>query len=191
MELGGEKAMSVRKAARSLVAGLTASLLTLFSVSAWAGYSSQSIPPCMDKKQVLPINNEEVLQWKQGTHNQFTARAHVSGQITRRFPNQTGHAHFEIKLGPGADDTLEVIYNLEFGALPKLQAGMTVEACGDYITSIAQSGSYPPSPSGAIIHWVHKANGKGHDSGYLVIDGKLYGYRSGLLFPIGEAVFAN
>ena len=53
---------------------------------------------------------------------------------------------------------------------------MSIEACGDYITSTAQSGPYPPSPDGAILHWVHmNPAGRGHDAGFLAINGTLYG----------------
>ena len=53
-----------------------------------------------------------------------------------------GHHHFEISLGPDAQDTLEVVYNEGFGATPSIQVGDQIEACGDYITSFAQGGGY-------------------------------------------------
>jgi hypothetical protein len=131
----------------------------------------------MDHGRPLPVNNAQVLQWKTSTPNQFLARGHVIGRIEQIYTDQSGHNHFSIQIGPNSNQMLEVIYNVEFGALPNLAIGMQVEACGDYITSNAQAGPYPPSPAGAIIHWVHyNPSGHGHDSGFLVIDGSLYGY---------------
>lgn len=140
-------------------------------------FSSDAVPPCMARGQAIPVNNAQALKWKTSTANQYTARSHILGRVVKVYPNQTDHNHFSIQIGSGARDTIEVIYNIEFGQLPRMAVGMEVEACGDFINSFAQSGPYPPSPDGAIIHWVHyNPNGKGHDSGYLVIDGMLYGY---------------
>ncbi|MGK5090317.1 DUF3465 domain-containing protein [Bdellovibrionota bacterium FG-2] len=165
-----------------LLAGLSL-LLTSYawSTSFDSTTIADAIPNCMSGTKVLENNNEQVLIWKSNTANQFLARAHVAGPITRLFADKNGHNHFEIQLGTGTDETLEVIYNKSFGTLPKLHLGMEVEACGDYITSTAQAGSYPPSPDGAIIHWIHRnPSGHGHDSGYLAIDGTLYGQGNGI-----------
>lgn len=113
---------------------------------------------------------------KQSTPNQYLARAHVEGVVRQIYPEKNGHTHFEIALGPNPGDTLEVIYNSSFGSLPELDVGLKVEACGDYITSYASTHMYPASPDGAIIHWVHgNPSGHGHPSGFLVIEGVLYG----------------
>ncbi|HAR42465.1 MAG TPA: hypothetical protein DCS07_07510 [Bdellovibrionales bacterium] len=145
--------------------------------------ANAALPPCMDGKEQLSIDNEQVLDWKSNTANQFLGRARVQGPITKLYPDRNNHAHFVIKLGPKPGDTLEVVYNYNFGKLPRLQPGMQVEACGDYITSTAQSGNYAPSPDGAIIHWVHKnPKGRGHESGYVVIDNVLYGWKVGERF---------
>jgi hypothetical protein len=147
----------------------------LITQSAWA-FADGEIPACKAYNRDLPINNDQVLHWKRTTKNQFQERGHVKGPVVDTFTDKNRHEHFEIKLGKKDDDTLEVIYNQEFGALPTIQLGMEVEACGDYITSTAQAGPYPPSPSGAIIHWVHfSPKPARHPHGYLVIDGKLYG----------------
>lgn len=140
---------------------------------------SKGIPDCMAGGKVLPIDNQQVVQWKASTPNQYKNRAHVNGPVTRLYPDHSGHTHFEISIGNAATDTLEVIYNDEFGALPQMRVGMSVEACGDYITSTAQSGPYPASPDGAIIHWIHKNPHQGHDDGYVAVDGTLYGQGSG------------
>ncbi len=140
------------------------------------GAFAEAIPECMDGARALPIDNAQVLEWKTTTPNQYLGRARVKGHVVRIFPDRNGHDHFEIKIGPNANDTLEVVYNESFGALPGIQVGTEVEACGDYITSIAET-EYPISPSGAIIHWVHgNPRNKGHAHGYLIIGGKLYGF---------------
>ena len=142
-----------------------------------AGFSADTtIPDCLAGGLPLANNNVQVLQWKTSTNNQYRNRGHVTGTIEQVYPNKNGHAHFEIQMGETATDNLEVIYNESFGALPELKVGMNIEACGDYITSTAQSGPYPASPTGAIIHWIHRSPDlKKHDSGYLAIDGALYG----------------
>ncbi len=151
-------------------------MLALFlAPAAWAGKSASSVV-CMANGQALAINNDKVLQWKASTPNQYHDRGHVSGPVMRVFDDRPGHTHFEIQIGKSPNDVLEVVYNTEFGQLPDIQVGMQVEACGDYITATAKAGPYPPSPSGAIIHWVHtNPSGRGHDSGFLIIDGVLYG----------------
>jgi hypothetical protein len=142
----------------------------------WADDRPLAAPECPAYGHDLPLNNEQVLHWKRTTNNQFQERAHVEGQIVRLFPDATGHHHFEIQIGHGGADTIEVIYNEDFGKLPPLRKGVEVEACGDYITAKAQSGPYPPSPAGAIVHWVHaNPDGKGHPPGFLVVDGALCG----------------
>jgi hypothetical protein len=134
-------------------------------------------PDCVGEDQKrLSVDNGQVLTWKAKTPNQFKARALVQGEIVRVFPDRNDHNHFEIKIGPNAKDVLEVIYNHAFGDLRDTRVGMTVQACGDYITSIAQSGPYPASPSGAIIHWVHFNPREGaHPHGFVIIDGELFG----------------
>ena len=137
-------------------------------------------PACLETNgQVIPVIDDQVIKWKTTTPNQYLARAHISGIIQKLYPMRSGHAHFSIKIGPAANDTIEVIYNVSFGALPTLAAGMQVETCGDYITSTAQSGSYQASPDGAIIHWIHKAMNNRHLSGYLAINGVTYGLLNG------------
>lgn len=154
----------------------------LFSValSISAAFGADQIPPCMVKTQVLPVNNEQVLQWKTTTDNQFTARGHVVGSVTQVFPDRNHHNHFEIKIGKNSSDVIEVVYSQDFGSLPNIVPGMNIEACGDYITSSGPTPAYPASPSGALVHWVHRSNGK-HENGYVVINGKLYGYGHGAL----------
>gem|GEM_PF-567094 len=134
-------------------------------------------PDCHDdNRRSLQVDNGQVVTWKAKTPNQFKARAYVQGEVVRLFPERNSHDHFEIQIGPNPKDVLEVIYNKSFGDLRDVRPGMTVAACGDYITSTAQSGPYPASPSGAIIHWVHfNPREGGHPHGFLIIDGELFG----------------
>lgn len=140
-------------------------------------YSSASMamtPECLDERlNVLPINNSRVIQLKANTPNEYLTRAHVKGIIGKVYQNTTGHARFEVIIGSRPTDTIEFVYNEDFGELPELKAGFIAEACGDYITSNKQA-KYPPSPNGAIIHWIHKSNGR-HLSGFIMINNKLYG----------------
>jgi hypothetical protein len=142
--------------------------------------TSGDSPECQGDNGPIPVNNAQVLQWKTSTPNQFLGRAHVQGVLTQVYPDETGHNHFEITMGGVSSDTVEIVYDMDFGQLPNLQVGMQVEACGDFINSYAQAGHYAPSPDGAIIHWVHRTNGDGnHAAGYLILDGTLYGQGGG------------
>ncbi len=137
---------------------------------------ADSAPQCLAYGWNLPVNNSQVLHWERTTPNQFQERAHIQGTLIQIYPSQNGHDHIQVQIGNSPDQTIEVIYNEDFGATPSLYVGMSVEACGDYITSTAQSGPYPPSPDGAILHWVHlNPRGRGHDPGFLVLDGTLCG----------------
>ena len=160
------------------VLGLGFALFTAsFSIgNAWA---FGPVPECLGQDhEQLSINNNQVIQWRESTKDQFHSRALVQGVITNVYPEKTGHAHFAINLDHVAAGDIEIIYNQEFGHLPVLQPGMTVVACGDYIT--AGPRSRLPSPMGAIIHWVHynpgDRDGGVHPHGYLVINGQPYGF---------------
>ena len=137
------------------------------------------VPVCLDKTGVvLPADDDQVIQLKATTANLYLERAHVTGIIEALYPNQNGHAHFSLRIGTGPKDTLEIIYNVEFGALPTLATGMQVEACGDFINQFAVGGGYQPSPDGAILHWIHQSNSRNHQSGYVAINGVTYGLLS-------------
>ncbi|MGK5089524.1 hypothetical protein WDW86_18385 [Bdellovibrionota bacterium FG-2] len=143
--------------------------------SAASSWAASETPECMASGRAIAVDNGQVLKWKGTTPNQFLGRAYVEGTVTTVYPDRNGHEHFAIKIGNEPNDMLEVVYNNEFGEMPTPTVGMKVEACGDYITSTEQTEAYPPSPVGAIIHWVHKSPSK-HDSGFVVLDGTLYGY---------------
>jgi len=164
----------------------------LISVSVFASFAYADAPlsqddpsqassmDCMGSDGAIPIDNQAVLSLKTSTPNQYLARAHVSGTIGQVYADEHGHNHFELLLGPGPTDTIEIVYNISFGELPGLQSGMSAEACGDFINSDAATSQYPESPDNAIMHWVHRnPKGRGHASGFVVIDGQLYGQGDG------------
>jgi hypothetical protein len=143
-------------------------------------FASGGVPACNGGRTLAPVvpiglSNTQVLRWKLTTPNQFLARALVDGQLVRVLPQETGHAHFEIQIGPNPTDLLEVVYDLQFGPLPPLRIGSVVVACGDYITATATVGPLPPSPAGAIIHWIHASDSRTHANGFLIIDNVEYG----------------
>jgi hypothetical protein len=138
--------------------------------------AADTVPDCLSHGQVISIDNAKVLNWKSNTKNQYHDRGHVIGNLLYIYPDHSGHYHFQVQIGENNKDTIEVIYNENFGKIQKPELGSRFEACGDYITSNAPGAGQPASPDGAIIHWVHKSpNTKSHDSGYVVINGVLYG----------------
>jgi hypothetical protein len=148
-------------------------IILISSVLTPNSYASSVDETCLDHGKPLDIINDKVLEWKSTTQNAFMSRARIEGTVDSVFPDHSGHRHFSLKIGAGTNDHIEVIYNLSFGNLPVPALGSTVEACGDYITSIAQTGSYPPSPDGGIIHWVHRSP-HGHEAGYVILNGVKY-----------------
>jgi hypothetical protein len=157
-------------------------LVIAMNFVAWFAHAD-SMPDCMAKGQSLAVNNAQVINWKSTTQNQFQSRGHIQGQLTKVYPDHSGHHHFEVQIGSNPNDTIEVIYNEAFGAIPTIAPGVEVEACGDYITSNKATGSYPASPDGAILHWVHQAPNAGHESGYVAINGVVYGQGAGNAGP--------
>jgi hypothetical protein len=142
-------------------------------------FSAELPPECISDGKAISINNETVLNWKKSTPNQFHGRGRVEGAINAVYPDRNGHNHVQIVIGKGQTDTIEVVYNEDFGRLPKLAVGMQAEACGDYITSNAATDRYQASPDGAIVHWVHKNPNRssGHPNGYLMLDGFVFGQK--------------
>ncbi len=162
---------------------VTLSMACVF-LAAWAALAADPVPECPAFGKALPVNNEQVLHWKKNTPNQYRDRGNVMGPVVRVFADRNGHEHFEIQIGPEPTDVVEVVYNVQFGAVPEVKVGMMAQACGDYITSTAPAGPYLASPSGAIVHWVHmNPRGNKHDPGFMMLDGLLYGNRMGAPKP--------
>ncbi len=142
-------------------------------------------PSCMAKQKELAVNNSDVINWRKNSPNQFRARAHIVGSVIKTYPDHSGHQHFEMQIGNGTSDKIEIISNRSFGVIPNLKPGAAAEICGDYITSNATAGSFPASPDGAIVHWVHRSpQPRSHESGYVMIDGVLYGQGQGKGYSI-------
>jgi len=158
-------------------------LVTSIIFSTFNLFAADTVPTCMASGQTLNVNNDQVINWKNTTANQFHSRAHIKGKLVTLYPDHSGHHHMEVLIGPNNQDTVEVIYNVAFGQMPTLNPGAMIEACGDFITAKSQSGPYPASPDGAIVHWVHKAPNSGHESGYVVVDGVVCGQNTGSASP--------
>lgn len=150
---------------------------------AFPAVADDALPPCMDTGRSLKVINQLVAKWKTSTRNEFMSRARVTGVLSKIYGTKGDHAHFQIELD-NTNTTLEVVYNLEFGRLPRLAVGMEIEACGDYITSY-RAARYPPSPDGALIHWIHRSNSR-HEHGYLAVDGRLFGQGAGTRSRLAE-----
>ncbi len=139
----------------------------------------QSFPNqhCYSGSDIIEIDNEQVVFWKKAEKNQFRARAHVYGKVSRVFGVRGGdHVHFEIQIGPATRDVLEVVYNTEFGRI-QVAPGMDAQVCGDFINAFERNGYYSASPSGAIIHWVHERRGAStHDEGFVILEDHLFGH---------------
>jgi hypothetical protein len=159
-------------------------LITAFGMVCAGNFAFAQSLPCLTRGAEIAVDNQQVLNWKNTTRNQFHARGHIEGTIRQIFSDHSGHHHYEVGIGPGADDTVEVIYNEDFGGVPQVRAGSTIEACGDYITSNAPSGHFPASPDGAILHWVHMSPSlQRHDSGFIILDGVVCGQDAGAAGP--------
>jgi hypothetical protein len=168
---------------KRLLALVLASYLLILAPGAFAGMENGGLPECTDVQgDPIQENNEQVLGWKKTTPNQFHGRGFITGMLVEVLADRADHLHLDVYigqngLGAGWDNDIEIVYNQAFGKVTgPLKPGMEITACGDYITSTRQSGRYPPSPVGVIIHWIHKSPRPAkHVSGFLVIDGRLYG----------------
>lgn len=159
-------------------------LSILFSIvfassGAHAFLAGAKTPVCLEGGDELSIDNSRVLRFKTEQKNQFLARAYVEGKVISQPERHGDHDRFSISLGKGPTDTLEVIYNSDFGSLPTVRVGDSVSVCGDFINSFARAGNYPPSPDGAIIHWVHYNPGdrsRKHEHGFIQFGADLVGF---------------
>lgn len=162
--------------------------VSFFASPAHAFLPNAKMPACLDGPDEMRIDNQRVLDMKRTTKNQYLDRAFVEGRVARMFNDQTGHDHFSIAIGPGQQDTIEIVYNQEFGSSPNFQIGDPIVVCGDYITANAKAGGYKPSPDGAIIHWVHfnpgtRSGSERHEHGFIMFGADLVGFDEA---PIGD-----
>ncbi len=150
----------------------------VISVSITLAGQTSKMPGCPGRNGQLPVNNEEILQWKGSTKVGWSERGHALGRIVEIYPDRNGHLHFSIQIGRNEEESLEIVYNESFGRVDDLRVGDKVQACGDYITANGKHKGYPPSPDGAILHWVHEnPRSGGHPSGFMMVNDRLFGYR--------------
>lgn len=139
------------------------------------------MPVCLHGPDELVVDNEKVIAWKNGTENQFKSRGFVTGRLEGEIRSEGDHFKFIIRIGPRPKDTLEVVYNKDFGSLPPITSETEITVCGDYITSFARGGGYDASPAGALIHWVHynpgtRNSSRLHEHGFIMFDSNLAGF---------------
>ena len=102
---------------------LTVLSVGVFTFSlAQAGFS----PPCMDDRgSSMNVNNQQVLNWKNSTPNQFKDRGYIQGTLVGVIQARPSHIHLDVFIGNngmgtrGRDTDIEVIYNQEFGEVPR------------------------------------------------------------------------
>jgi hypothetical protein len=167
----------------SILRSIVFAALGFFIVStpARAYLTNAKMPACLDGPDEMRVDNARVLKFKTTTPNQYLDRAFVEGNVTEAPDVKNGHDHFIISIGPDRGDTLEIIYNKEFGAMPEINVGDRVAVCGDYITSTQRAGRYDPSPAGAIMHWIHfnpgnRSGSARHEHGFVMIGSNLIGF---------------
>lgn len=133
---------------------------------------SFALPNCMDKKEILKVDNHAVLNYKEFMEKGFKVRALVSGVIVSEIENRQGHTHLEIDLDQDlktTDDRIEAVFSNQYGQLPTIAGGERTILCGDFIVD-------PYSPQKAIIHWLHQSPSvKKHDHGYMTVNDVIYG----------------
>lgn len=157
--------------------------LCLGLVTVSVAEANSRLPACNDERgRPMQVDNDRVIRLKKTTKNQYKDRALVTGVLVGVLQDRKSHLHLDVFLGEGLSGTgkesdIEVIYNKAFDHVDSrsLRPGMEVSACGDFINSFERAGRYPASPVGAILHWVHMAPRPPHQSGWLIIDGRLYG----------------
>lgn len=146
---------------------------TLFIILAVTTYSSWA-QTCFDKKNILELNESQLLTYREMTEHGFKARGHVEAIVVEQTENRQGHLHFIADLDEDLktlDDRLEIIYNQQYGEIDQVLPGQKFRACGDFIVD-----QY--SPTKAVLHWLHgnpnKKKNK-HEDGFLIIEGKAFG----------------
>jgi hypothetical protein len=140
-----------------------ASLLLTLAAPAWAAPT----PACPHPSgQELPINNEQVLQWKKNSKEVVRTRVHIKGKAVEEKRSKEGN-RISVKIGPDAGDMVEIFYNNKFSPKPTVKKGQEVQACGEFI--------YDGSNEHGIVHRVHTAKNPKVLPGFLVVQGKVYG----------------
>lgn len=138
-----------------------------FTVHAFA-----ELPICMDKKDHMEFNENQLLSWREFMDNKFTARGFIKGSVVGLIEDRQKHVHLEVDLDENFntdDDRIEVIYNTKYGKLSPTKMGDEVIACGDFVVDMFSSFR-------AVLHWLHTSPKPiSHEHGYLSINGVLFG----------------
>lgn len=162
--------LGVRMKKCGVIGGLVLSFVLIAASASAANY-----PSCFRKTNQMQLNNQEVIEWKTTTKNQYHDRGYVVGKVVQALVDRDTHLHLEINLDPSSNDRakhIEIVYNKEFGPIPAFHQGSEAVVCGDYITSNQATNQYPASPVGAIIHWIHMSPTPArHENGYMMLDG--------------------
>ena len=129
--------------------------------------------PCFDSDRKTQLGNSAdlVQKWKNSNDTNWH-RVNLTGVVTQRKPDQTGHSHFVIDINGDGIGDLEVIYQKDFGQMPSINAGLTVSVCGDFKVD-RQNFS-----SGSFVHWVHcnpRTRQPNHANGFIEMNGVTYG----------------
>lgn len=173
---------------QSILLSIVFSSVGFLVPSAHAYLPNAKMPVCLDGPNEMRIDNARVLKFKATTKNQYLDRGFVEGRVLETPDVQNDHDHFVISIGPGKRDTLEIVYNTEFGAMPPMKIGDPIVVCGDYITSIAKAGGYDASSEGAIMHWIHfnpgtRSSSSRHEHGFVMLGSNLVGFDEA---PLGD-----
>jgi hypothetical protein len=139
------------------------SFLLVLSTAAWAAPT----PPCPQATGAeLPINNEQVLEWKKSTAQAVRSRVHIKGKAVQEKKSKAG-SRIAVKIGPDKKDVVEIFYHGKFSPRPNVKKGQEVQACGEFI--------FDGSSEFGIVHRVHAAKNPKILPGFLVVQGKVYG----------------
>lgn len=130
---------------------------------------------CKSGDDVLPFNEGQVIEWLSSKgQKRFISRAHIQGIIVRMIEDRQNHIHLEVDMDTDLNtktDRVEVIFNTNFGTLPQFRPNDPIIACGDFVLD-----KY--SPLKGVIHWLHlNPKNKGHEHGFLVINGVMVGHK--------------
>lgn len=136
------------------------------------GLSSSRVPECLNyKNESMQFNENDLLYWRDNKRPNFSDRAFIRGIMVSVLKNKKSHTHFEIDLDMDlltSNDRIEVIYNNDFGQLPRFRPGSSMVVCGDFIVE-------PDSKFNGIVHWTHMSPRSNHLDGFLLINSTLTG----------------
>jgi hypothetical protein len=151
--------------------------VTFISSYAVAGNApSPTLPDCYIYGNQVQVNNSQILQLKATSADGTIAGALVTGTFVKYYKinKAAEQIDFEIRIGDGPNDTIEVFHGSFDQVVPHLKPGDQVAACGVYTTN--RDGGYetPKSPDGASVSQTNDSYNGYQENGYLVVNGKVY-----------------